>query len=257
MLRRDGHTVAVARDGREAVARWESESFDVVLMDVQMPQLDGFEATRAIREAERERGGHVPIVALTAHAMKGDRQRCLAAGMDDYVSKPIRSSVLLATIRSVLERERPVPEPPVPERVAREPEPDVEQVPGDEPPSPAPFGEAGAVDWDAALRTFEGNHTLLRLATEAFLDEHPKMVDHLRGAIESGDAAAVRVAAHTLQGALRYFGSAEATEHAYRIERMGEDGSLGGCPEALAALEEELGRLVRAVEQFVHDTVET
>jgi two-component system sensor histidine kinase/response regulator len=98
ILEREGHRVAVAGNGREAVAAIERETFDLVLMDVQMPEMDGFEATAAIRARERFTGGRLPIVAMTAHAMSGDRDRCLACGMDDYVAKPIHKSVLLETI---------------------------------------------------------------------------------------------------------------------------------------------------------------
>jgi PAS domain S-box-containing protein len=102
LLEKRGFLVSVARDGREAVAAVENEKFDVVLMDVQMPEMDGFEATAAIRAWERSSGGRTPIVAMTAHALKGDQQRCLDAGMDGYVSKPIRSDELFATIEKLL-----------------------------------------------------------------------------------------------------------------------------------------------------------
>src|SRR5439155_156321 len=94
LLQKRGHTVVAVEDGRQAVRALDRERFDVVLMDVQMPEMDGFEATAAVRARERVQGGHVPIVALTAHAMKGDRERCLAAGMDAYVSKPIEAEDL-------------------------------------------------------------------------------------------------------------------------------------------------------------------
>ena len=90
LLQRWGHTVTVAENGRAALHCWRAESFDVILMDLQMPEMDGFEATSRIREEESNTGRHVPIIAMTAHAMKGDRERCLAAGMDGYVAKPIR-----------------------------------------------------------------------------------------------------------------------------------------------------------------------
>jgi CheY-like chemotaxis protein len=91
MLEKRGHRLTVASNGREALAALQKEAFDLVLMDIQMPEMDGFEATAAIRESERGTGKHQPIVAMTAHAMKGDDQRCLDAGMDDYLAKPIRS----------------------------------------------------------------------------------------------------------------------------------------------------------------------
>jgi CheY-like chemotaxis protein len=102
LLQKYGHTVVVANNGREAVAWMDPGDFDVILMDVEMPEMDGLEATAVIREREKENGRHVPIVAMTAHAMKGDRERCLAAGMDDYVSKPIRAQQLFDTLASLL-----------------------------------------------------------------------------------------------------------------------------------------------------------
>jgi CheY-like chemotaxis protein len=99
-LERLGHSVVVANDGREAVERWREQPFDLVLMDVQMPRMDGFEATAAIRAHERAHGGHLRIVAMTAHALKGDAERCLEAGMDDYLSKPLSAPLLYATVEA-------------------------------------------------------------------------------------------------------------------------------------------------------------
>jgi CheY-like chemotaxis protein len=101
MLQREGHTVTIAGDGREALTFWEPRKFDLILMDVQMPEMDGLEATAAIRQKERSIDAHIPIVALTAHAMSGDRERCLAAGMDGFVTKPIRIAELLREIRRI------------------------------------------------------------------------------------------------------------------------------------------------------------
>ncbi|HEY6292655.1 MAG TPA: ATP-binding protein [Terriglobia bacterium] len=102
LLEKGGHAVTVAKDGREALAALEKQSFDLVLMDIQMPEMDGFEATAAIREREKETGDRLPVIAMTAHAMKGDQERCLAAGMDAYLSKPIRSDEMFAVIESQL-----------------------------------------------------------------------------------------------------------------------------------------------------------
>ncbi|MBV9404523.1 MAG: response regulator, partial [Acidobacteriaceae bacterium] len=101
LLRKRGHVVTVANDGVEALAALEKEKFDVVLMDVQMPRMGGFEATAVIREQERETGAHIPIVAMTAHSMKGDREKCLEAGMDDYVSKPFNIAELMNVLHAV------------------------------------------------------------------------------------------------------------------------------------------------------------
>jgi two-component system sensor histidine kinase/response regulator len=105
LLEKRGYTVTVAVNGREALAAFENESFDVILMDIQMPEMDGFEATAAIRLKEKSTGGHIPIIAMTAHSLVGDQERCLAAGMDGYVSKPIRTHQLFAVIEGVKEFE--------------------------------------------------------------------------------------------------------------------------------------------------------
>jgi PAS domain S-box-containing protein len=104
LLEREGHAVIVANNGKEAVAAAESGQFDLILMDVQMPEMDGLEAAAIVRAQDRQRGRHTPILALTAHAMKGDRERCLEAGMDDYLAKPIRAGQLFETIEAVLAR---------------------------------------------------------------------------------------------------------------------------------------------------------
>jgi CheY-like chemotaxis protein len=104
LLEKRGHRVTVTANGREAVESVEKQTFDLILMDVQMPEMDGFEATAVIRNREKHNGGHVPIIALTAHAMKGDRERCLAEGMDGYLTKPIRSQELDEVLETYLAR---------------------------------------------------------------------------------------------------------------------------------------------------------
>ncbi|MBW2175228.1 MAG: response regulator, partial [Deltaproteobacteria bacterium] len=104
MLEKRGHRVVVASNGREALEALDKEHIDLILMDVQMPEMDGFEATELIRDREKGNGGHIPIVAMTAHAMKGDRERCLAAGMDNYMSKPIRAEDLFSIIEDLAHR---------------------------------------------------------------------------------------------------------------------------------------------------------
>jgi CheY-like chemotaxis protein len=102
LLTKQDYDVTLAGSGREALAALTNDHFDVVLMDVQMPEMDGFEATAAIRDKEKLTGAHIPVIAMTAHALKGDRERCLSAGMDGYISKPIRTDEMYATIESVI-----------------------------------------------------------------------------------------------------------------------------------------------------------
>ena len=111
ILERAGHGVVLAHTGQNALSLWEKQHFDLILMDVQMPDLDGFEATAVIRKKEKDSGTHTPIIAMTAHAMSGDRERCLAAGMDNYISKPIHGRELLDLVTKYLQAAPPADMP--------------------------------------------------------------------------------------------------------------------------------------------------
>ncbi|OYW16774.1 MAG: hypothetical protein B7Z55_13855, partial [Planctomycetales bacterium 12-60-4] len=200
LLEKRGHTVVVAGNGREAIDALARESIDVVLMDVQMPEMDGFEATRRIRERERTTGDHVPIIAMTAHAMKGDRERCLAEGMDGYISKPLRPSELFESVESLAAASRAV------NKVAE-----------------SPFDEA------TALESVDGDRELLGAIIDTFFEECPILTAELANAIQRGDAAAINRAAHTLKGALCTLGASEASSLAQQIETRARAGdcSLG------------------------------
>ena len=229
LLERQGHSVVVANNGKEAVAFAELQDFDAILMDVQMPEMDGLEATALIRGKQKQTGLHTPIIAMTAHAMKGDRERCLNAGMDEYVPKPIRAKRFFDTIRSVLG-----------ELIEADAQSDV-------PPSPMPADTSpwlcDSLNWEEALSTVKGDQDLLKEVVKAFLGEVPGLIDGIRKAIAAGDGAALRVAAHTLKGSVRYLGADRAFEHAYEIEKMGDAGNLEGAPSMLVSLEGEIAKL--------------
>ena len=104
LLEKAGHTIIVAEDGAKAVATWETQSLDLILMDIQMPEMDGLDATREIRRKESGQGKHIPIIAMTANAMEGDREACLAAGMDGYVAKPVKKDTLFAEIDRLVQK---------------------------------------------------------------------------------------------------------------------------------------------------------
>ena len=175
MLTRRGHAVHVAGDGEEALAALERDRFDLVLLDVQMPRMDGFEATRRIRRREAESGGHVPVVAMTAHALPEDRGRCLSAGMDEYIAKPIRTSVLLATMAKALDGARPA--------AAGEPIAPAALAAALLPPQRQTRPTAGRFDRQRAVEGFEGNSQLLRVAAQAALEESPRLAAAIRAAI--------------------------------------------------------------------------
>ncbi len=219
LLEKLGHTVVSAHNGRQALAAVAQHPLDLVLMDVQMPEMDGLEAATRIRELEQGTDRHLPIIALTANAMKGDREQCLAAGMDDYVTKPIRRPELLAAI------ERLFP---------AEPEPSA---------APAPAANAGpALDRDKLLSELDGNTALLRRLAELFFEHTPALLRQIRTAVPAGDARALLLAAHTLKGSLLQFAAQPAATVAHQLEEAGEQKNFTSGPALLAALEHELGR---------------
>jgi signal transduction histidine kinase/DNA-binding response OmpR family regulator len=214
LLRKRGHTVDAVTTGAQALDAARKGRFDVILMDIQMPELDGLEAARLIRhweaEVSREQARHVhtPIVAMTAHAMKGDRERCLEAGMDDYVSKPVNPDDLFTALsRAVL---------------------------GTGPRRPHPRSALG-ITRAALLEKLDGEESLLDELIEAFLGACPEMLNSLEEAIASESAEGVMRSAHTLKGAAGNFGDHAVVEMAYRIERAGREGRLD---DAVAPLHE-------------------
>jgi PAS domain S-box-containing protein len=222
LLEKAGHAVTLANHGREAVEALEGAEFDLILMDVQMPEMDGFEATRVIREREADTGRHMPIVAMTAHAMKGDRERCLAAGMDDYLAKPVQ--------RSELER--------VLAWVAGLPAPAAQAA------SPA---EPAAFDRDAAIERLGGDEALFAEVAGLFLADAPQQLEAIRKAAAARDAQALRHAAHSLKGSAAYVGGTAASSAAHKLERLGAEDDLRAAPEALRTLEREVARLAAAL----------
>ena len=209
ILEKHGHTVVLAGNGREAIAALDRESFDLVLMDVQMPEMDGLEATAAIREKEKNTGAHIPIIAMTAHAMKGDRERCLDAGMDGYVPKPIEVAKLYETIESIASTTL----------------------------------HDDVIDMDEVIERVAGDVELLSEMVELFLDDCPRLLSQIRESIVHRDSEILERSAHTLKGSVGNFSAAPAFEAAYRLEKMGRDGDIAHAEEAYTALEGELKRL--------------
>ena len=231
LLARRGHEVVIAADGREAVEAWKSSSFDVILMDLQMPVMSGFDATAAIRALERVAGGHVPIVALTARAMSGDREACLAADMDDYLSKPLKSRVLTETI----------------ERLAGT-APLRAQAPPAEPP---PAEQARGFDVGSLLEIVEGDRVFAEKMVRVFLDAEPAMIHTLRHAADALDARRIERAAHSLRGALGSLGDKRASDLAMRVEEAAESGHLAEALDAVPRVEQVVAELVRTLEGYL------
>ena len=222
LLEKHGHAAVVTGNGREALAALEAGGFDLVLMDVQMPEMDGFEATAAIRAQELTTGGHLPIVAMTAHALPEDRERCLAAGMDGYVAKPIQADRLFEAVEGVVGAWGPAA---------------AAATPTDE-------GSAGQiVDREAMLALVGGDAELLQDVVGLFLREYPAQLELVRQELVGGNAEGLRRAAHSLKGAVGNFSTRGPFEVALELETMGRDGNLGGAEEACGRLEKLLDQV--------------
>lgn len=187
----------------------KNESFDIVLMDVQMPQLNGLEATKAIRIDEQQSKNHIPIIAMTAHAIKGDRERCLEAGMDEYISKPIDSDKLFDAI---------------------------EKLTGD-PGHPDSTGDVSpAIDKETLLKAFDGDWNFLKEVVDVFLSDYPKLIDDLRRAHKESDSDTLMRAAHSLKGMMKNFQAEPAAEAAFELEKKGKEDNFDGVPDAIENL---------------------
>ncbi len=241
MLQRLGHTVTVVGDGRQALDRLESDTFDLVLMDVQMPEMDGLAAVAEIRrreEADPARA-RMPVVALTAHAMAGDRDRCIEAGMDDYLSKPIR----LDALRHVLVTAHNAPEgtPTAPTEAAED-----REASGD----PAALMATPAFDVAAAMQRVEGDAGLLGELIGLFREEAPKLMERLRAALDAEDAEAGAAAAHSIKGAAGNLSAKPAFEAALNAERAGRDGDIDELRRWTDTLGREIERLTQELASF-------
>jgi two-component system sensor histidine kinase/response regulator len=223
LLEKRGHAVAVANNGAEAIEALDRAEFDLLLMDIQMPVMGGLEATAAIRARERARGGHLRIVAMTAHAMTGDRERCLAAGMDGYVSKPIQPAAFFATIEqdatSVATIE-PAPEPAVP-----------------------------VLDREALFTRVGQDAGLFREVIQLFLSDCPVRMAAIKSAVEARDAEAIRLAAHALKGAAGNLSATALASAARMLERIGAERRLDAAPAAMRHLTVQAAMAMDALRQ--------
>jgi len=232
LLEKWGHAVTVAGNGYEGLDALERGQFDLVLMDVQMPELDGLQAAAIIRQRESQRGGHVRIVATTAHAIKGDRERCLQSGMDGYLSKPIRPRELYEIVaQSAADAD------------------EVEAIVLDDAShaaaaAPLPYRE------DEALRRVAGDREHLKLLVAAFFEECPRLMAELQAGISNGDAARLRRAAHTLRGSASIFGADDVAETAGKLEAAAQNGGLENGRQSLEVLERQLARLLPALSRL-------
>jgi len=233
ILEKRGHRVVVASNGKEAIEKLEGERFDLVLMDVQMPEMDGLEATRQIRNAEFGMG-NIPIVAMTAHAMKEDRERCLAAGMDDYLSKPVNAEELFTVIEKLADTLR-----------AKENKGE-KMVPASKDNVPI---AKDIFDLPKTLEVVDGDKDFFKEIVGLFLENLPDSIAQIREAIANSDSNALDKAAHSLKGSVGNFGAKRAFEAAYRLEIIGREGRLAETDAALSKLEKELKDLEAAMKE--------
>jgi two-component system sensor histidine kinase/response regulator len=222
VLSKRGHSVVVAGSGRLALEALEKQAFDLVLMDVQMPEMDGFEATATIRQNEAITGTRIPIIAMTAHAMKGDRERCLHAGMDAYISKPIQVNELLKMIESLAGGAGSV--------------------------EGTKEAESAVMDRSLALARVDGDESLLADLAKLFCEESPAMMAAIEEAVSAKDSERLQRAAHSLKGAAATLSAQKAFEAALSLERLGRSGDLSQVEKAYALLEMQVQRLQSVLE---------
>ncbi|HEY1066188.1 MAG TPA: response regulator, partial [Pirellulales bacterium] len=239
------HTVVVAGNGQEALDLWSREPFDLILMDVQMPEMDGLECTRIIRQREIvEARPRIPIIAMTAHAMTGDRQRCLQAGMDVYLAKPLRLPELYAALQNLMGAGAPLP---------------VATLPSGEPaPSAANAPETGVMDYASALARLEGDADLLDELALLFLQECPPLLDEIGDALITPHWRTVELLAHRIKGLVDNFDAHAAHASALILERLGHQRSqenagpdAGDGRAALATLTADVARLSQALQRLL------
>jgi two-component system, sensor histidine kinase and response regulator len=221
ILENCGHSVTIVKNGQELLTALDEQTFDVILMDIQMPEMGGFEATAEIRKREFGSGVHIPIVAMTAHAMQGDRERCLDAGMDDYICKPLTSAELGTVIQRVT-------------IIAARNNGRHEQV----------------VDWAAVLDRTGGDTAFLAELISLFLDQKVQLLREIVLAVDAGNCNKLEHEAHALRGAIGNFSQQEAYKAALRLERLARDGKLSAVTQPLADLKHGLYCLERTLTKW-------
>lgn len=219
LLEKLGHTVTVANNGIEAVQHWQSGQFDAILMDVDMPEMNGYQATERIRELEQVSGAHIRIVAMTAHAMQGAREECLSHGMDGYLTKPIDTEALWQELDSLVQR--------------------VE--------SNATVKPFAIVDFDQARQIMDDSRELFDEIVALFLADAPPHMQHIKDGLLQSDAGVVRHSAHTLKGMAGIF-AAERTLRA--AERVEQTAGLPECVDVVAQLDAALSELLVAIKAY-------
>ncbi len=211
ILRKRNWQVTIANNGREVLDILENDSFDLVLMDVQMPEMDGFEATARIREKEQKTGERIPVIAITAHALKGDREKCLAAGMDEYVQKPISADALYAVVEKVIETAQK----------------NMHTVPDHKVTHPTNNDPA---DLEEMLKQLGGDKELMAEVVQIFAEDAAAAAARLKSALDKRDALEISRMAHGFKGVLGNLGAKKAYQLAVALEQTGKENRLDDAP---------------------------
>ena len=239
MLEDSGYDATPADNGRRALALWERYPFDVILMDCQMPEMDGFEATRRVRRMEAQQGrDRTPIIAVTANAILGDRELCLEAGMDDYLAKPYTRAALLA----VLARWRPASAAPKAAQAPAVTVPAVQQAPAE----PAALLDAAALQNLRAMRR-PGRPDVLGRIIDLFYSDAPRLLGQLEVAAEASDAAALQLAAHTLKSSCANVGALGLSATCREIEQYARGNDVASALQHIRGIQQELDRVLAAL----------
>ncbi len=226
----ENHNIETAGDGKAAVTIMKKERFDIVLMDVQMPEMDGFEATAAIRKTEE--GHRTPIIAMTASAATDDRDQCLAAGMDGYIGKPIQPDDLRRTI----------------EQFTQSHSHSTSASSADESfSSPGIGASSDVIDLEMARRQIPGGEQGVREMAQFLLDQCPTMMMEIQQALTARDGKRIQRAAHSLKGSTDIFGAKHVVGVARRIELAGKRGNVNDASEAMPELREQVSQLRSAL----------
>jgi two-component system sensor histidine kinase/response regulator len=236
MLEKMGYMPKVAQNGQEAISLVASESFDLVFMDVQMPRMDGITATRKIRESETGKRTHIPIVAMTAHAMKGDKEHCLQAGMDGYVSKPVSSKQIEEAIATIFGADAKA------ETVKK-----MKTKPN----------STGAWNRNKALEKVDWDEQLLGEVVQIFLEESPKQIEDLHRSLAEGNMELLERTAHSLKSELSYLGMPDSSQKARDLEQIAHMGDVKRAADMVAALDAEICAVSQEMQNMGADENET
>jgi len=234
-----GHEVTIANNGRESVTNAAERTFDLILMDLQMPEVGGLEATKLIRENEMSSGQHIPIIAMTAAAMKGDKEKCLDAGMDDYLSKPIKSEQLSAMLERFCQTNQQATQGDIP------PDSSAETVPRPK------ANDLDLFDLETFVETYQCPPDTVKKLCEVFLVECQSSLETIREGLENQDVTSLKRAAHKLKGEASTITSKRLAAAALHLEEVTLDTSLDNVPDAIKLLEAEIHAVTEVIEQSV------